>query len=144
MEKLVSQLDASGWFVGQVKADPSPLEPGVYLLPGGSVDIPPPEALRQDKRYLFQDGGWLEEDAPQLAGPDGQQLKDAALAQRDNLLQYATLRMAPLLDAIELEMATEEERATLIAWRQHRIQLNRIELQPDFPESIAWPQPPDA
>lgn len=43
MTKLVSQLDAQGVFVQAVEADVSPLEPGVYLIPGGAVDAPPPE-----------------------------------------------------------------------------------------------------
>lgn len=43
MGKLVSQLDAQGVFVMAVEADESPLEPGVYLIPGGAVDAAPPE-----------------------------------------------------------------------------------------------------
>ena len=39
--KTVSQLDAMGYFVGSVIADKSPLEDGVFLIPGGSVDFPP-------------------------------------------------------------------------------------------------------
>lgn len=40
--KQVSQLDASGKFVGVTFADESPLEPGIYLLPGGCVDAEEP------------------------------------------------------------------------------------------------------
>lgn len=43
MGKLVSQLDAQGVFVMAVEADESPLEPGVYLIPGGAVDAAPPD-----------------------------------------------------------------------------------------------------
>lgn len=43
MEKIVSQLDQNGRYIGPVVADLSPLEPGVYLLPGGAVDAPPPD-----------------------------------------------------------------------------------------------------
>lgn len=39
--KTVSQLDAMGYFVGSVIADKSPLEDGVFLVPGGAVDFPP-------------------------------------------------------------------------------------------------------
>lgn len=41
--KIVSQLDAEGFFVGPAVADMSPLEPDVWLVPGGAVDAPPPE-----------------------------------------------------------------------------------------------------
>lgn len=58
MEKTSSQLDAEGYFVGVVIADESPLEPGVFLIPGGAVDLPPPEA-RAGKRYRPNGlGGW--------------------------------------------------------------------------------------
>lgn len=42
MEKIVSQLDAGGYFVAPVVADESPLEPGSFLIPGGAVDVLPP------------------------------------------------------------------------------------------------------
>lgn len=41
--KLVCQLNSSGVFVGMVQAQESPLEPGIYLIPGGAVDSPQPE-----------------------------------------------------------------------------------------------------
>jgi hypothetical protein len=40
--KPVCQLDAEGYFVGMTEADESPLEPGVWLLPAGAVDVPAP------------------------------------------------------------------------------------------------------
>lgn len=43
-DKLVYQTDHLGLFIGMVEADESPLEPGVYLIPGGCVETPPPTA----------------------------------------------------------------------------------------------------
>lgn len=40
--KKVCQLDEAGFYVGQVDADESPLEEGVYLIPGGAVDFKAP------------------------------------------------------------------------------------------------------
>jgi len=40
---IVFQTDFSGRFIGPVEADESPLEPGVFLIPGGCVQIAPPE-----------------------------------------------------------------------------------------------------
>lgn len=57
--KIVSQLNAQGYFTGPVIADESPLEPGVYLIPGGAIDVPPPTvpagkvALRQGLSWVF-------------------------------------------------------------------------------------------
>ncbi|WJR28903.1 tail fiber assembly protein [Pseudomonas mosselii] len=79
---------------------------------------------------------------PALPTPD--ELRMYALAKRDGLLSRASLRMAPLQDAIDLESATQEEIAILTLWRQYRVDLNRIDQQPGFPQAIIWPQAPDA
>lgn len=43
--KIVFQTDHLGIFVGEAIADPSPLEDGVWLIPGGCVELAPPEIL---------------------------------------------------------------------------------------------------
>lgn len=40
--KIVYQIDALGIYTGPTEADPSPLEPGVWLIPGGCVEVAPP------------------------------------------------------------------------------------------------------
>lgn len=42
--KTVYQTSHLGLYVGPVEADESPLEPGVFLLPAGCVETPPPPA----------------------------------------------------------------------------------------------------
>ncbi|WP_271105104.1 phage tail protein [Pseudomonas tohonis] len=41
--KTVYQTDPLGIFVSATVADESPLEPGVWLIPGGCVETPPPD-----------------------------------------------------------------------------------------------------
>ncbi|WP_039013064.1 hypothetical protein [Pseudomonas brassicacearum] len=41
-DKLVYQTDHLGIFIGAVAAEESPLEPGVWMIPGGCVEVPPP------------------------------------------------------------------------------------------------------
>jgi hypothetical protein len=48
--KTVYQYDRSGLYVGETVADESPLEPGVWLMPALTVDVPPPTG--------FQEGQW--------------------------------------------------------------------------------------
>lgn len=43
MEKTVYQTDRAGLYTGTTTADASPLEEGVWLLPAGSVETPPPQ-----------------------------------------------------------------------------------------------------
>lgn len=69
-------------------------------------------------------------------------LKKGALAQKDNLLAMAAEKIAPLQDAVDLDMATDEEVASLKEWRKYRVQLNRVEQQVEFPDSIEWPKSP--
>jgi hypothetical protein len=64
------------------------------------------------------------------------------LAYRDVLLGEATLRIAPLQDAVELDEVTTAEEAALKAWRQYRVALNRIEQQSGFPATVDWPKAP--
>lgn len=65
MEKIVSQLDADGFFRCAVVADPSPLEPGVWLIPGGAIDRKPPATIEDGKRYKPWGTGWSAEAIPQ-------------------------------------------------------------------------------
>ncbi|MCV3029668.1 tail fiber assembly protein, partial [Escherichia coli] len=49
--------------------------------------------------------------------------------------------IAPLQDAVDLEIATEEENSLLEAWKKYRVLLNRVDTStaPD----IEWPEEPD-
>ena len=60
--KTVSQLNAQGYFTGPVIADESPLEPGVYLIPGGAVDSIPP-SIPTGSRARWN-GAWVFEAIP--------------------------------------------------------------------------------
>ena len=40
--KIVFQTDRLGIYIGETEADRSPLEAGVWLIPGGCVETPPP------------------------------------------------------------------------------------------------------
>lgn len=65
--KIVSQLDAQGYFVGATEADESPLEPGVYLLPARTVDVSPPDIpVGKQAKWL---NGWVFEDVPPPVEP---------------------------------------------------------------------------
>ncbi len=58
---------------------------------------------------------------------------------RDELLQIAALRIAPLQDAVDLDEATDEEKKSLTAWKKYRISLNRLDL---VPNDVVWPETP--
>jgi hypothetical protein len=72
-----------------------------------------------------------------------EQRAEMALYQRDALMNEASLKVAPLQDAVDLDMATPDEERDLKAWKLYRVALNRIEQQPGFPTQIDWPKAPD-
>ncbi|HFI6285634.1 tail fiber assembly protein [Escherichia coli] len=59
---------------------------------------------------------------------------------KKSLMQVASEHIAPLQDAVDLEIATEEEASLLTAWKKYRVLLNRIDIStaPD----IDWPTIP--
>jgi hypothetical protein len=67
-----------------------------------------------------------------------------AKARRDELMSEATRRIAPLQYAVDEAIATDAESALLSGWKLYSVALNRIEQQGGFPQTIAWPEPPDA
>lgn len=64
---LVCQLDHLGYFMGVTEADESPLEPGVYHLPGGCVEIDAPVFEHENQVARLENGEWVIEDLPEPA-----------------------------------------------------------------------------
>ncbi|WP_273802774.1 tail fiber assembly protein, partial [Proteus vulgaris] len=69
-----------------------------------------------------------------------EQLIAEAEQKKQSLLAEANNAIAPLQDAVDLDMATDEEKAQLTKWKKYRVLLNRVDasLAPD----IAWPEKP--
>lgn len=63
-QKQVIQLDADGYFVCFTTADESPLEPGVFLIPGGCIEAEPP-TIPAGKRARWTGASWVFEDLPE-------------------------------------------------------------------------------
>lgn len=91
-----------------------------------------------------------------VSGPDGLPVwadspppSDAEVRARNEalrayLMKTASERIAPLADAVDLELATDAEKAALRAWRLYRIELSRMDGQPGYPLAVEWPNSPDA
>lgn len=63
-----------------------------------------------------------------------------ATAQKKQLLNEATTQIDYLQDAIDTEIATDEEKALYSAWKKYRALLNRIDV--DAAPEITWPEKP--
>ncbi|HAT3796126.1 tail fiber assembly protein [Serratia liquefaciens] len=80
---------------------------------------------------------WI--DAPPLSKQE--QVSEAS-RKKSLLIVQASNAIAPLQDAVELGMATEKEKAQLVAWKTCRVLANRI--RPEDTQDIDWPTVPDA
>ncbi|QQP86955.1 tail fiber assembly protein [Entomomonas asaccharolytica] len=69
--------------------------------------------------------------------------EEESIFKRDSLLKEVSLRIAPLQDSVDLDIATDEEVSKLNEWKKYRVLLNRIESQPDYPNNIDWPEMPN-
>ncbi len=81
---------------------------------------------------------WI--DAPAIEHTQ-EQLITLTNQKKSSLMSEANKTIAPLQDAVDLAIATEEETTQLIAWKNYRVLLNRVDisLAPD----IDWPLAPD-
>lgn len=72
--------------------------------------------------------------------PPKEQLIAKAEAKKQALIAEAATAIAPLQDAVDLDMATPEEEALLKEWKKYRVLLNRVDIStaPD----ITWPVKP--
>lgn len=72
--------------------------------------------------------------------PTQKELIQQAEYEKQNKIQEVSKIIAPYQDAIDLGIATDKELKQLNAWKQYRVDLNRIDTAtaPD----IAWPEKP--
>ncbi|MBS9423841.1 tail fiber assembly protein [Photorhabdus caribbeanensis] len=57
-----------------------------------------------------------------------------------NRLRHANESIVLLQDAVDLDIATEAEKAALLEWRKYRIVLNRVNIS--LASDIEWPEQP--
>ncbi len=83
---------------------------------------------------------WVTDKAAQHTA-ELQEAQEEAKQELASRLTVANARIQPLQDAVDLDMATEAEKARLITWKKYRVLLNRIDVSkaPD----IEWPEAPD-
>ncbi|ECD5869801.1 tail fiber assembly protein [Salmonella enterica subsp. enterica serovar Muenster] len=94
----------------------------VYISAPGSL----PEnvtSVSPDGEYQKWDGkAWVKDEAAEKAA----QLRQAEET-KSRLLQMASEKIAPLQDAVDLDEATDKEKASLLAWKKYRVQVNRVD-----------------
>lgn len=66
----VYQYDVAGLYIGEEFADPSPLEPGKYLIPARCTQVAPPAEIPADKAARWNGASWVIVNAPTVAQAD--------------------------------------------------------------------------
>lgn len=105
--------------------------------------------------YAFESDGsqdaWIdpklipitEAEAEAIANPPPTlvQLQQQAESQKRQLMTQASNSIAPLQYAVDLQMATDEEQATLTEWKRYCVLLNRVDCS--TAPNIDWPKAPE-
>jgi hypothetical protein len=79
--------------------------------------------------------------APAIVPPTAAEILATNTRTRDALLAVATLAIAPLQDAVDLDDATADETSLLKLWKQYRVAVNRVDLTVASP---TWPTQPSS
>lgn len=109
---------------------------------GEQIHITAPGALPENVTLLSPTGIYQKWDGRQWVD-DPEAERAATMAKMSEmksvLMTQASKAIAPLQDAVELEIATDDEQAQLAAWKTYRVLLNRTDTE--APE-IIWPEKP--
>ncbi|MBG6243594.1 MAG: tail fiber assembly protein [Candidatus Symbiopectobacterium sp. Dall1.0] len=81
-----------------------------------------PKEAAANRKWCFLNGQVV----PRVYTAD--ELTEQATHKRDYRLEQAAKIIAPLQDAVDLDMATDAEKVTLLAWKKYRVLLNRLDI----------------
>jgi hypothetical protein len=111
--KLVSQLDENNYFVGVTVADESPLEPGVFLIPGGAIDVDPPSIPKN--KVARWNNGWEFEEILIVSEPENETISEITKEELEKLKKEFEAKEAAKASALAkleaLGLTAEEAQA---------------------------------
>nr|WP_282666953.1 tail fiber assembly protein [Providencia rustigianii] len=113
-------------------------------------------SISNDISMLYPEGYYvLELDEKTIINPDFHRVKNGEIyvyqspkervvsenkTKKQTLLREISDAITPLQDAVELGIATDEEREQLRAWKEYRVQVNRVDVELGL--DINWPVSP--
>ena len=66
---IAYQHDHAGFYVGSIDAEPSPLEPGLFLIPARCVTVAPPIVVTEGMAVRWSGAAWAVVRAPTTSDP---------------------------------------------------------------------------
>lgn len=110
-----------------------------WTPPNGAVMVEIPDGESVSIGYTYDGTKFISPPPPPVIPPTAAEILSENTLMRDSLLAAATLAIAPLQDAVDLDDATAAETALLKKWKQYRVAVNRINLTLASP---TWPKAP--
>ncbi|HFK4477375.1 TPA: tail fiber assembly protein [Citrobacter sedlakii] len=99
--------------------------------PVGTTNLPP-----ENQWQKWNGRAWVNDSEAE----HNAHVRDAELL-KNELMKLANINIEILQDAIDFDMATEEDKSLLTEWRKFRIELNRLNL--NTAPAISWPAKPE-
>lgn len=108
----------------------------------GEAEWAPPEGMEAIKTgdsgagigWTYKKGKFIPPSPPEVPKED---LISQAEQQKANLIAEASQTISILQDAVDLDMATDEEKGQIILWKKYRVLLSRV--APSKAPDIDWP-----
>lgn len=131
----------TGLYLGNELADPSPLEPGEFLIPAHATTTPVPSELAGFDRF-FMNGAWEYVERPKSPEPKPEpEPTDEELAEKARKQRQALLLECDYTQLADVQgKMTEAQKAE---WSNYRQALRDITGQAGFPRVITWPTKPE-
>ncbi|WP_075202092.1 MULTISPECIES: tail fiber assembly protein [Serratia] len=88
-------------------------------------------AIAPDGQYQKWDGtAWVKDEEAEKSAELAK-----AVEQKSRLMQVANDHVAPLQDAVDLDIATDDEKQQLAGWKKYRVMLSRVDCsKPEWPD----------
>lgn len=135
-------IDSSGNVVNTVVWDGTPFTPATdsepatgWSPPDGQLAVPIPPGSQAGIGWTYDDGTFV---SPPVPPPTAADILAANTTMRAQLLAAANLVVPALQDAVDLGDASADP-ALLKAWKQFRVDVNKIDVTKSDPN---WPKPP--
>lgn len=129
MTKIHHYNPETGEYLGEGRADESPLEPGVFLIPAHATEIAPPKA-QAGKVRAFEGGAWVQRLIP--VPPPPPEPTPAELKEQANAPIKAKLMEIDLasIRALREYIAAKPDAPKLLKDREAAAVAERAKLQP--------------
>lgn len=117
----------------------------IFYEAAGSL---PDDLIEVDYTMVAEFSQFTNGDLIRVAGKDGfptwgdrpPMTSESGTITKNALMNAANAAIDPLQDASDLDMATDEEKSQLTAWKKYRVLLSRVDTS--NPAGIEWPQLP--